>query len=577
MEKLYCPILKNVRGSQNLIKRLMYFLEKVFGKVWLEQELSKTQHKLHGKPEDFSFLVDVNIHQAAKWWALCNILERRGYKFDLRFMTDLEDFMELMLFCCNLNTLLEKGIINLEDRQFMGRLKDRRLFTSLVYELLVATNYVTQGYEVEFPEIMGKEPVDIHVKQDKVGAFVECKRLEYKALWSATAKQFLKKATKNGVNVATRVEVKRPPQKHPEAVKLAKLMMDIVKQESSSIPESGVEINFKSLPTLIEGSKFEVPLDSDADYLTLSGYVGVFRDGIKIRDPKIVAFKDIERMRRAKERLRENLKKASKQLLSIAGENKIICIDVSSVVRKIVLSIGEQDPEREELRDLMAKAKEWLRDHQNISAVILTWAKLYIDPLGVPTFFLIETMPITSRAEISDLPLFKGWTCETGILYLPEPINARSLTNIGAFLAENGFYARALKYYELAVKTDQSLKEAWNNMGRALNELGKFQDALTWLERALIIDPKYYSAWINKGISLANLGDLQEALNCFNKAIELNPNLAKAWYNKGLVLFKLKRVGEAAALCAKEALRINPQYDKAKELERLCRLYREDI
>ncbi|MEM2703249.1 MAG: tetratricopeptide repeat protein [Candidatus Bathyarchaeia archaeon] len=566
---MYCPILENTRTPVDLVEKLRHFLEVVFGRTWLEQELSKARFKPRGEPEDFSFLMDVNIHQAAKWWRLCNLLKERSYKFDLRFMTDLEDFMELLLFCCNLNTLLERGIISLEDQQIIGRLKDKERFTDLLYELLIATNYVTQNYKVEFPEITGKGRVDVYVEQDKVRTFIECKKLGYTALWNATARQFLKEAAKRGFNVAIIVEVERPPQKYPEAVKLAKLMVKVVEQKLPIIQERDVKIGFQPLLELIEGGKFEVPLDiSRTDYLTWSGYIGFFQDGVKIRDPKVVAFKDMVKARRAREKLRKNLKKAYKQLLSVTEGYRIICVDVSSIIGKIVAHIGRQKLEQEEIGELVKEAKEWLMDHKEIHAIILTWTKIYIDPLGTPTFIVVETVPITSGTEISTLPLFKGWTLMVSILLLPEPIDARILTNIGTFLAENGFYGRALKYYELVVKTNQYSKEVWNNMGRALNELGKFREALRCLEKALVIDPRYPSPWVNKGISLANLGNVQEALDCFNKAIELNPNFAKAWYNKGLILFKLNKVDEAE-LCAKEALRIDPRYDKAKELERL--------
>jgi len=48
------------------------------------------------------------------------------------------------------------------------------------------------------------------------------------------------------------------------------------------------------------------------------------------------------------------------------------------------------------------------------------------------------------------------------------------ILNAGAFLAEQGLYSAALRYYDYALRLNPNLKEAWNNKGRALNELGKF-------------------------------------------------------------------------------------------------------
>ena len=51
-----------------------------------------------GRPEELEYLRPANVHGAAKWYRLINYMKERGYSFDLRFSTEVEEFINLLLF-----------------------------------------------------------------------------------------------------------------------------------------------------------------------------------------------------------------------------------------------------------------------------------------------------------------------------------------------------------------------------------------------------------------------------------------------------------------------------------------------
>ncbi len=474
---------QDINSSKDLILAVKKLLEEIFGREFLEKELKKyyTNYKSKSKElAEYNFLDDMSVHPAAKWWELCNKLEKREYKFDLRFTTDVEEFINLLLFSYSVDLLLQKNILNLNNRDIKGRLKNAEQFNGLCYELLVGANYASNGYDVAFPETAGgRIDLQVETKTHNIKAYVECKRLDYRALWNTTAKYLLKRLTEQNLNLSVLIEVKRPPKRDSEAKKIVESISKIISETEGKTAKKDFEVEVKVLPDLMVGKHFSKIIRNfeNYDYFVWSHWAKPTDEDILIKNPKIVAFKDVGKIKRAKKRLRDNLKDAYNKLVDVERAHiKVICIDVSSIIGKIGVKIGEKSPKPEEIDFLTDEIKKWLLNHEDVSAVILTWTKLYVDPLGIPALLVVESYPIISEkcvCEITKIPTFSGWAVEVDITVIPEHINARSLTNIGALLADSGFYARALEYYSLAIKVDPKLKESWNNMGRAINELKK--------------------------------------------------------------------------------------------------------
>jgi tetratricopeptide (TPR) repeat protein len=366
------------------------------------------------------------------------------------------------------------------------------------------------------------------------------------------------------MNIAIEVKLSELPEKPMQFVDtLWKVIID-------EKEVSGVKLQRFNLPYIVE-YELTIPFTTaDIIYAVCGAYVGIINGIPNIREPKIIMFKYPKKLDWIREKLKKRLEEAHKNLSTTSNDatnsriSKLICIDLTDVVGRVVIPLLEMQPQYDEglVKELEMDMKMWLEDHPNIDGVILTRSKLYLDPLWNPYALVFEPKVIT-LSEIS-LPTPRGWT-----IIIPTTLSDPAIaTNMGAFLAERGFYSAAIRYYDHALRLNPRLKEAWNNKGRALNELGKFREALECLEKALNIDPGYISALINKGISLAGLNMFKEALSCFNKALELDPKNTKAMYNSAFLLYKLGEKAKARELLI-NALKLNPNYEKARTLLRV--------
>lgn len=75
----------------------------------------------------------------------------------------------------------------------------------------------------------------------------------------------------------------------------------------------------------------------------------------------------------------------------------------------------------------------------------------------------------------------------------------------------------------------------------------EYLKALKIWELVLKSAPNNFTAWFNKGSTLMGLGHFDEALAAYDKATDINPNLVEAWTNKGVILGILERYDESLA------------------------------
>jgi len=114
--------LEEFKDLPSLISSVTRFLDKVFGRDFLIIELKKLEWKPKSRPEEYEYLREISIHRATRWYKLLNSFKERGYRFDLRFSIEVEEFMGLLLFYYSLKTLIEKGVIDLGSRVVQGKL-----------------------------------------------------------------------------------------------------------------------------------------------------------------------------------------------------------------------------------------------------------------------------------------------------------------------------------------------------------------------------------------------------------------------------------------------------------------------
>lgn len=167
-----------IKDTRSLVLALREALLRIFGNNFIDEEVKKfKEYSPKGKPGTLAFLRPCPIHRVAKWFMLLESLKERGCSFDLRFSAGIEEFMWLLLFSYSIDLLVKRGILQLTDKQVEGALKDSEKFESLMYEVLVATNYAFNNYEVELPNVLNKGKVDVHAWKGYANVFCECKRL----------------------------------------------------------------------------------------------------------------------------------------------------------------------------------------------------------------------------------------------------------------------------------------------------------------------------------------------------------------------------------------------------------------
>ena len=560
---LFVIPLEEFKNLISLISSITRFLEEVFGRDFLVHELEKLEWKPRSSPEEYEYLKEIDIHRAAKWYKMLNSFKERGYRFDLRFTIEVEEFMELLLFYYSLKILIEKGVIDLRSRVVQGKLhsSDLEQFDDFTNELLVAANYLSNGFNVAMPELSGSGKVDIHAEKGDIKIWCECKRLRRDEPYVEIAVEILRWLHEKGVNTLIDIIFTKTPSEKPDTI--IRVIEKYIEKGQLEKVGSLEQIMVSPLPSISDA-----PLDiristENIEYLVYAAYIGVFEGRMKIRDPKIVVFRNISKVNEVIKKLERRPRDAYEQLgrveASSRGVRKVIQVDVSDAVGAIVVPYYGGDIYREEvLRKIEDFCIDWLFKHSDVDAVILMIRKVHLDPFGYPHALVVEYRTVTPYTPL-------GWTVETVITPIPSNYPTEILANTATMLKYKGFYNLAPNLYRKALEIDPNLKEAWNNLADLYNSLGMFEEALRCADKALEIDPYYVSTLINKGIALAQLGKLTEAIYCFDKAISINPNEKKAWYNKAVVLTTLGKYDEALK-CLDKALEIDPNYKHAKNL-----------
>jgi len=553
---------EDFKDLPGLISSIIRFLEKVFGRNFLIQEVEKLKWRPRSKPEEYKYLKEVNIHRAARWYKLLNSLKERGYRFDLRFSIEIEEFVNLVLFYYSLETLIERGVIDLGSRVVQGRLHGNpEQFDDFVNELFIASNYASNGFRTSMPELTGSESIDVYAERGGIKVWCECKKLRRRDPYTELAIGIMQWLHEKGMNLLLDLTFTQTPREKSEL---------IIKAVEDYIEKGYLEgtYSLERLTVLPLADVCDAPLNvkislENIEYLVYAAYMGVFEGRLKIKDPKILIFRNNNKVKEVINRIKRKLEEAYEQLKTIEvsnkGERKVVQIDVSDAIGTIVVPYYDEGVYKEEmLSNIENFCKDWLLKRPDIDSVVLVIRRVHLDPFGHLYAIVVEYRTITPYTP-------PGWSVITITIPVQNSSPSEILTNTATALKHRGLYDMALHFYEKALEINPNVKEAWNNLADLYNRLGMFEEALECSDRALGIDAFYTSALVNRGIALAQLGKLEEAIGCFNKAISINPKEKKAWYNKAVVLCILRKYDEACR-CLSKALEIDPNYEQARNL-----------
>lgn len=392
---------------------LKSFLEDVFGKDFLERELRILATHSKNK-QQYSFLKEVTIHPAAKWWDTVTKIIQQNNRVNPAMHSQIVEFMESALFFAAFRTLAEKGVISLTNGDVVARLRDRKNFLPFVYELTLAANYVSNGYNVEFPERSNesKLTVDLLVHNESTAAYIECKRLTRRVYWEDVVIEvlnYLNSVRPNSYRItATFPKAPKSPQ---EARKYSEKVLSALREESTS------DVQIKELPTFIIGNPRSLfpPQDKETEYyVSMFGYHPL---GI-IAEPKVIILRNTGKLKEFKNSVNDRLKQASKQLKNVEDPNvpKIVAIDVTSFVMEIrnIWSGYANEYILQQVDEIRSYIKSRLSKSQHIDGVLITRSVIHLDPYNRP--LAVNVVPeyiLKESVLLENIPKFKGWSVVT--------------------------------------------------------------------------------------------------------------------------------------------------------------------
>jgi tetratricopeptide (TPR) repeat protein len=129
--------------------------------------------------------------------------------------------------------------------------------------------------------------------------------------------------------------------------------------------------------------------------------------------------------------------------------------------------------------------------------------------------------------------------------------------NLGIAFDQEGHFSEAIEQYRQALRLNPTDAESTCNLGVVLMQEGQLNAAMEQFERAAQLDPAYAQPECNLGVALTQLERIPEAIQHYERAIQLDPNNADAHSDLGAVLGGAGRLAEAIAQY-REVLRINP-------------------
>ena len=172
-----------------------------------------------------------------------------------------------------------------------------------------------------------------------------------------------------------------------------------------------------------------------------------------------------------------------------------------------------------------------------------------------------------SHLKIGGLQTFANVTKATG---QNKRAIAEKMYSKGLRILSNDDFAKALPYFEQAVKTDSNYAEAWYQAGFCYGMLGRHTEALKASKNAAQLRPDWTETYINTGYSSFALKRFEEAAEAYKTAAKLDPTNGDLQYALGLSYNRLGRTGEEI-LAYKRAISLKP--DLAPAIENLGLAY----
>lgn len=129
------------------------------------------------------------------------------------------------------------------------------------------------------------------------------------------------------------------------------------------------------------------------------------------------------------------------------------------------------------------------------------------------------------------------------LLMLMAAWSVRAQYDIDQFFARGqralmeGEYTKAINSFNIIIRLDPDLYEAWFFRGIGKYNLGDFSGAESDFNRALDLNPVYTLAYHYRAITRSRLGRYDEAIEDLQRAVELRPNYYGLYFSRGVTYF----------------------------------------
>jgi|WetSurMetagenome_2_1015567.scaffolds.fasta_scaffold08930_4 tetratricopeptide (TPR) repeat protein len=130
-----------------------------------------------------------------------------------------------------------------------------------------------------------------------------------------------------------------------------------------------------------------------------------------------------------------------------------------------------------------------------------------------------------------------------------------------AYLSQKN-YAKALPFFEAAVRSRPSYAEAYLHIGDCLEGLGRGREALEAYRSAVLLKPDAVDFQVRLGGAFASQGRTLEAAQCYAQALQISSDDAAALMGMAQMCVRLQRNQEAIA-AAQHAVRQRPDSAEA--------------
>jgi tetratricopeptide (TPR) repeat protein len=109
--------------------------------------------------------------------------------------------------------------------------------------------------------------------------------------------------------------------------------------------------------------------------------------------------------------------------------------------------------------------------------------------------------------------------------------------SLGHAYLEKRQYAKAILFFNKALKMNPADAYGYHDRGRAYGEQGQYDVAISDYTKALEIDPGYADAYFNRGLAYHAKGQYDQAIFDYTRALEIDPADAGTYYARGFTYY----------------------------------------